>query len=98
MIVIKIENSIPFFCITSEVVTKKQEDEGETTRRTPRVEYAILKSEEPENQKAMSIEDLQQKGWDWRYEYHNERPHSSLGMQTPKEFLESGDKKERFAV
>jgi putative transposase len=46
----------------------------------------------------LSLEDLQQKAWDWRDEYNNERPHSSLGMKTPKEFLESVDKKEKFAV
>jgi hypothetical protein len=34
----------------------RQEDEGEMTRRTPNdVEETILKSDEPENQKAMSI-------------------------------------------
>lgn len=44
-----------------------------------------------------SLEDLQGKAWGWRDEYNFERPHSSLGMKTPKEFLESYDK-ERYAV
>lgn len=39
-----------------------------------------------------SLEDLQDKAWEWRDEYNNERPHSSLGMMTPKEFLETTDK------
>lgn len=40
----------------------------------------------------LSLEDLQRKAWDWRDEYNNQRPHSSLEMMTPKEFLESVDK------
>lgn len=45
----------------------------------------------------LSLEDLQRKAWEWREEYNNERPHSSLGMKTPKEFLEIYDK-EKYAV
>lgn len=45
----------------------------------------------------LSLEDLQDKAWKWRDEYNFERPHSSLGMKTPKEFLESVDKEE-YAV
>lgn len=45
----------------------------------------------------LSLEDLQRKAWDWKEEYNTERPHSSLGMRTPKEFLESVDKDE-YAV
>lgn len=40
----------------------------------------------------LSLGDLQEKAQDWRDEYYNERPHSSLKMKTPKEFLESYDK------
>jgi putative transposase len=35
----------------------------------------------------LSLEDLQAKVQEWRDEYKNERPHSSLKMKTPKEFL-----------
>lgn len=45
----------------------------------------------------LSLEDLRMKAQDWRDEYNNERPHSSLKMKTPKEFLESYDK-EVYAV
>jgi putative transposase len=45
----------------------------------------------------LSLEDLQTQAQDWRDEYNNERPHSSLNMKTPKEFLESYDK-ESYAV
>ena len=45
----------------------------------------------------LSLEDLQIKAQEWRDEYNNERPHSSLKMKTPKEFLESYDK-EQYAV
>ena len=45
----------------------------------------------------LSLEDLQDKSWRWRDEYNFERPHSSLGMKTPKEFLEIYDK-EKYAV
>lgn len=45
----------------------------------------------------LKLEDLQKKAWKWRDEYNSERPHSSLGMKTPKEFLESYDK-EKYAV
>lgn len=45
----------------------------------------------------LSLKDLQDKAQDWRDEYNNERPHSSLKMKTPKEFLESYDK-EIYAV
>ena len=34
---------------------------------------------------------------EWRDEYNNDRPHSSLKMKTPKEFLESYNK-EIYAV
>jgi putative transposase len=45
----------------------------------------------------LSLEDLQMKAQEWRDEYNNERPHSSLKMKTPKDFLESYDKEE-YAV
>lgn len=45
----------------------------------------------------LSLEDLRRKAQEWRDEYNNERPHSSLNMKTPKEFLESFDKEE-YAV
>lgn len=45
----------------------------------------------------LSLEDLQTQAQNWRDEYNNERPHSSLNMKTPKEFLESYDK-EKYAV
>lgn len=45
----------------------------------------------------LSLEDLRMKAQAWRDEYNNERPHSSLKMKTPKEFLESYDK-EVYAV
>ena len=44
-----------------------------------------------------NLDDLQRKAWEWRDEYNFERPHSSLQMKTPKEFLESYDK-EKYAV
>lgn len=39
-----------------------------------------------------SLEDLKDKARAWSEEYNNERPHSSLKMKTPKEFLEYYDK------
>jgi len=45
----------------------------------------------------LNLKDLQDKAREWRDEYNNERPHSSLKMKTPKEFLESYDK-EIYAV
>lgn len=45
----------------------------------------------------VSLKDLQEKALEWRDEYNNEKPHSSLKMKTPKEFLESYDK-EIYAV
>ncbi len=45
----------------------------------------------------LSLDDLQARAQHWRDEYNNERPHSSLNMKTPKEFLEDYDK-EKYAV
>ena len=39
-----------------------------------------------------NLEDLKVKAQAWSEEYNTERPHSSLNMKTPKEFLEYYDK------
>ena len=39
-----------------------------------------------------NLEDLKVKAQAWREEYNSVRPHSSLNMKTPKEFLEYYDK------
>lgn len=39
-----------------------------------------------------NLEDLKIKAQEWSEEYNTERPHSSLNMKTPKEFLEYYDK------
>lgn len=41
----------------------------------------------------LSLEQMKSKAMDWSEEYNTERPHSSLNMKTPKEFLEDYDKR-----
>lgn len=36
----------------------------------------------------ISLKDVREKIEAWREEYNSQRPHSSLGMRTPQEFLE----------
>jgi putative transposase len=45
----------------------------------------------------LSLEELKEKAMNWSEEYNTERPHSSLKMKTPKEFLETYDK-DKYAV
>jgi len=42
----------------------------------------------------MSLEDAKEKIGAWRQEYNTSRPHSSLGYQSPAEFVAQSETKE----
>lgn len=46
----------------------------------------------------MSLDDAREKIERWRTEYNSDRPHSSLGYRTPKEFIEQLDERESSAA
>ena len=81
--------------IIGNVFLNKSESKKEDQRTTPQK----IKDEASKafNETASYTEELKEKAMNWSEEYNTERPHSSLKMKTPKEFLETYDK-DKYAV
>ncbi len=97
--VIRVDNGPEFICMALDKWAYERGVKLDFSRPGKPTDNAFIESFNGKMRKELlnrhwfkDLQDANEKAWEWREEYNTDRPHSSLGMKTPAEFLEEWER------